>query len=103
MSLVIMDTFKGQDNDEMRNFCAKNPCEIVIIPNNLRNKFQRLDISVKKAANYFISDKYNSWPSKQLRAEKAAADVKVSLLSRHCMGSGLLICTALVKMTRKWQ
>ena len=79
MSLVITDTFKGQDNDEMRNFCAKNPCEIVIIPNNLRNKFQRLDISVKKAANYFIPDKYNSWPSKQLRAEKAAADVKVSL------------------------
>ena len=23
MSLVIMDTFKGQDSDEMRKFCAK--------------------------------------------------------------------------------
>ena len=26
MSFVIMDTFKGQDNDKMRKFCAKNSC-----------------------------------------------------------------------------
>ena len=81
--LVIMDTFKGPDNDEMRKFCAKNSCEIVIIPHNLTNKFKPLDISVKKAGKSFISDKYNSWlaneVSKQLRAQKAAADVKVSL------------------------
>ena len=81
--LVIMDTFKGPDNDEMRKFCAKNSCEIFIIPHNLTNKFQPLDISVKKAGKSFISDKYNSWlaneVSKQLRAQKAAADVKVSL------------------------
>ena len=67
----------------MRKFCAKNSCEIVIIPHNLTNKFQPLDISVKKAGKSFISDKYNSWlaneVSKQLRAQKAAADVKVSL------------------------
>ena len=67
----------------MRKFCATNSCEIVIIPHNLTNKFQPLDISVKKAGKSFISDKYNSWlaneVSKQLRAQKAAADVKVSL------------------------
>ena len=83
MSLVIMDTFKGQDNDKMRKFCAKNSRESVIIPNNLTNKFQPLDISVNKAAKSFISDKYNSWlaneVSKQLRAGKTAADVKISL------------------------
>ena len=49
MSLVIMDTCKGQDNDEMRKFCAKNSCEIAIIPRNLTKKFQLLDISVNKA------------------------------------------------------
>ena len=32
MSLVIMDTFKRQDNDKMKNFCAKNSCKFVIIP-----------------------------------------------------------------------
>ena len=79
----MMDTFKRQDNDEIRKFCAKNSCEIVIIPHNLTNKFQPLDINVNKAAKSFVSHKYNSQlaneVSKQLRAGKTAADVKVSL------------------------
>ena len=61
MSLVIMDTFKRQDSDEMRKFCAKNSCEIVIIPHNLTHRFEPLDISVNKATKSFISDKCNSW------------------------------------------
>ena len=44
MSLLIMDTFKGQDNDEMRKFCAKNSCEIVIIPHNLTNRFRLVSL-----------------------------------------------------------
>ena len=46
MSLVVIDTFKGQDDDERRKICAKNSCEIVIIHHNLTNKFQPLDIRV---------------------------------------------------------
>ena len=41
MLLVTMDTFKGQDNDEMRKICAKNSCEIVIVPLNLTKSFSR--------------------------------------------------------------
>ena len=41
----------------MRNFCAKNSCEIVIISHNLTNKFQPSDISVNKAVKSFIFDK----------------------------------------------
>ena len=78
-----MDTFKRQDKDKMRTFCAKKSYEIVIIPHNLMNKFQTSDISVSKAAKSFVSDKYNSWivneVLKRLRAGKAAQDVKVSL------------------------
>ena len=29
-SLIIMDTFKGQDNEEMKWLCAKNNCELVM-------------------------------------------------------------------------
>ena len=82
MSPVMMDTFKRQDNDEIRKFCAKNSSEIVIIPHNLTNKFQPLDINVNKAAKSFVPHKYNSQlaneVSKQLRAGKTATDVKVS-------------------------
>ena len=32
MSLVIMDTFKGQDNNVLKELCEKNFCEVVIVP-----------------------------------------------------------------------
>ena len=67
----------------MRKFCAKNYCKIVIIPHNLTNKFQPLDISVSKATKSFISDKYNFWLTnevpQQFRAGKTAGNVKVCL------------------------
>ena len=40
-----MDTFKGQDNDEMKALCKENGCELVIAPHNLTNKLQPLDKS----------------------------------------------------------
>ena len=42
MSLIIMDTFKGQDNDEVAKLCRKNNCALIIFPHNLTNKFQPL-------------------------------------------------------------
>ena len=53
MSLVITDTFKGEDNNVLKELCEKNFCEVVIVPHNLTNKFQPLDISVIKAAKSF--------------------------------------------------
>ena len=38
-----MDTFKGQDNDDVKRLCSNNNCELVIVPRNLTNKFQPLD------------------------------------------------------------
>ena len=45
--LVMMDTIKVQDNDDLRKFCSKNNCEIVTILYNLTNKFQSLDLGIK--------------------------------------------------------
>ena len=82
-SLIIMDTFKGQDNEEMKRLCAKNNCELVIVPHNLMNKFQPLDISINQSAKKFISNKFNVWyadtVSKQLSNGVAPGDVKISL------------------------
>ena len=41
-SIVIMDTFKGQDNDVLKKLCSKNRCEIVIANHKLTKKFQPL-------------------------------------------------------------
>ena len=53
-ALIIMDTFRGQDNNRLRELCSENYCEVVIAPHNLTNKFQPLDISIYKSAKAFI-------------------------------------------------
>ena len=79
-----MDMFKGQGSDDLREFWAKNDCEIVIIPHNLFSRFKPLDLSVNKAAKAYVSEMYNTWMvneiSKQLKEDIAPADVKVSLV-----------------------
>ena len=57
MSLVIMDTFKGQDNEEIAKLCRENNCVLIIVPHNLTNKFQALDITFNKPAKSFIKEK----------------------------------------------
>ena len=65
-ALIIMETFKGQDNDRLRELCSENYCETVIVPHNLTNKFQPLDIRVNKAAKAFIQNMYNEWFSNEV-------------------------------------
>ena len=85
MSLVIMNTSKGQDNEVPKELCAKKFCEDVIIPHNLTNKFLPLsfDVSVNKAVKTFISEKYNTWManevSHQINREISLCDVQIDL------------------------
>ena len=79
-SLVI--TFKRQDNDILKEFCFKSRCEIVIVPDNLTNKFQPLNLTVNKAAKVFIQNQCNGWFSdqvaRQLKSGNNPTDIKVS-------------------------
>ena len=36
VSLIIMDNFRGQDNDEIIQLLNENKCEFVIVPNNTK-------------------------------------------------------------------
>ena len=81
-SLVIMDTFKGQDNDILRKLCSENRCEIVIVPHNLTNKFQLLDLTFNKVAKAIIQNRHHDWFSNQvahqLKSGKDPANIKMS-------------------------
>ena len=66
MSLIIMDTFKGQDSNEVSKLCRKHNCVLIIVLHNLTNKFQPLDITVNKPAKSFIKGKYNIWYTEQV-------------------------------------
>ena len=68
-AFIIMDTFKGLDNDRLRELCSENYCEVVIVPHNLTKKFQPLDISVNKAAKIFIQNMYNEWFSNEVATQ----------------------------------
>ena len=37
-SLIIMDTFKGQDNDALKELRPKNNCEMVIVRHTLHKQ-----------------------------------------------------------------
>ena len=50
MGLVITDTFKEHDNEEVTKFCRENNSAIIV-------KFQPLDITVNKRAKRFIKVK----------------------------------------------
>ena len=80
---LIMDTFKGQGSDEVAKLCRKNNCDLIIVPHNLTNNFQPLDITVNKPAKNFIKDKYNVWHTeqvaKQLNEGKAPAEGEIFL------------------------
>ena len=84
MSLIIMDIFKGQHNDEVAKLCRINNCALIIVPHNVTNKFQPLDITVNKPAKSFIKDKYNMWyteqVAKQLNEGKTPTDVEVWIM-----------------------
>ena len=83
LSLIIMDTFKGQDSDIVLNLCKKHFYQVVIVPHDLTNKFQSLDTTLNKPAKSFISNKYNEWfaeqVAKQLQKGIPPADIQVSL------------------------
>ena len=55
MSLVIMNTFIGQDNEVLKELY-----EVVIVAHNLTNKFQLLDF-------YFILEKYKHMDGKSAK------------------------------------
>ena len=59
MNLFIMETFKKQNNEEVAKLCPENNCVLIIVTDNLTNKFQPLDITFKKQTKSFIKEKYN--------------------------------------------
>ena len=77
-----MDTFKSQGKDTLKELCSEDNCEIVIVPRNLKNKFQPLDISVNNAAKVFIQNQFNdcfsSEESVQLKKGIDPADIKIT-------------------------
>ena len=60
-SLVIMDNFKGQDNEQVKELLQEKECLFRVVPHNMTPWFQPLDVSVNKPSKAFMSGKFNGW------------------------------------------
>ena len=52
--LIIMDKLKSSNIDILKKLCSRNNCKVMMVPHNLTNKFQPMDISVNKTAKNFF-------------------------------------------------
>ena len=78
-----MNTFKGQDNEEIKSLCLENNCELVIVPHSLTNEFQPLDLTINQKAKKFVSNQFNKWYAEKVNGQltngKSPGDVKTSM------------------------
>ena len=58
-----------RENGYLEEHYARIIMDTFIVPHNLTNKFQPLDISVNKAAKAFIQNMYNEWFSNEVATQ----------------------------------
>ena len=84
MTLLIEGIFKRQDNAAVANLCVDSNRVEVILPHNLTNKFQSLDITVNKPGKCFISKTFSKWfvqqVVNQLNKDKNPGDDAIIIL-----------------------
>ena len=66
-ALVIMDVFKGQVTPMVLDLYKESNIVVVLVPANMTNHLQPLDLTVNGYVKRFMREKFNSWYSSQLR------------------------------------
>ena len=65
-ALVIFDRFKGQCTPAVLKLLSDNNVQIAIVPANLTDRLQPLDISVNKAVKDHLRKQFSNWYSEQV-------------------------------------
>ena len=100
-SLVIMDVFKGegQVTPMILNLYKESNIVVVLVPANMTNFLQPLDLTVNGYVKKFMRGKFNAWYSlqigNQLDAGKQLQDIDVPLrlsLLKSCHAEWLVEC-----------
>ena len=68
-ALVIMDVFKGQVTPVVLDLYKESNIVVVLVPANMTNHLQPLDLTVNGYVKRFMRAKFNSWYSSQLRRQ----------------------------------
>ena len=82
-ALVIMDVFKGQVTPMVLNLYKESNIVVVLVPVNMTNHLQPLDLTVNGYVKRFMRARFNSWyssqPRRQLDGGKQLQDIDVPL------------------------
>ena len=65
-SLVIMDVFKGQVTPIVLNLYKESNIVVVLVPADMTNFLQPLDLTVNNYVKKFMCGKFNAWYSLQI-------------------------------------
>lgn len=87
-ALLIFDTFSGHLTVGVKQKLASNHINYVMVPPNLTNRFQPLDVSVNKAAKNVVRKCYSEYYSGEVQrqlttgvaAHYVAVDLRLSVL-----------------------
>ena len=80
-ALLIMDVFLGQITDDVTSLLKEHNIHFVLVPNNMTQLFQPLDLTVNKhlfSRDYFLTGTHNIW----------ACGVVVSMFDFHRSDQG---------------
>ena len=84
----IPDVFKEQWTDKITSLIEKHHGKIVLVPHNMMNYFQSLDLTVNRSCKSLLHDKVEIWYAEQVQAqiskgiapESVSVDLKISIL-----------------------
>ena len=66
-ALVIMDVFRGQITDDVISLLRDNNIHYVLVPNNMTQLFQPLDLTVNKHCKSYLKRLFSEWYAQQTK------------------------------------
>ena len=80
-ALVIMDVFRGQITDDVISLLRDNNIHYVLVPNNMTQLFQPLDLTVNKHCKSYLKRLFSEWYAQQIENQlslgKKVEEIKI--------------------------
>ena len=81
VALVIMDVFRGQITDNVISLLRDNNIHNILVPNNMTQLFQPLDLTVNKHCKSYLKQLFTEWYAQQIKNQlslwKIVEEIKI--------------------------
>ena len=94
-ALVIMDVFRGQITDDVISLLRDNNIHYVLVPNNMTQLFQPLDLTVNKHCKSYLKRLFSEWCAQQIENQHSLGKKVEEIKIEFCL-------TTLKPLHAKW-